>query len=152
MQIYLLATNLFAIAALLLGLGGLSGRPRSGRLWPLFLLAISRSVILIIALAAVKSHLTWAQVIVNTLEVFSIFCIVWILSGPIANLMAPWQNLVRVGIGIAGLLVLLPLLPGWPIPVEIHNLIIAMFGPLLLLITLGQARWTYLAPPLILAK
>ena len=151
MQIYLLATNLFAIAALLLGLGGLSGRPRSGRLWPLFLLAISRSVILIIALAAAKSHLTWAQVIVNTLEVFSIFCIVWILSGPIANLMAPWQNLVRVGIGIAGLLVLLPLLPGWPIPVEIHNLIIAMFGPLLLLITLGQARWTYLAPPLILA-
>jgi PAS domain S-box-containing protein len=151
MQIYLLATNFFAITALLLGLGGLPGRGRSSRLLPLFLLAINRSVILIVYLAASNSGQITVSSVVSALEVFSTFCIVWILSGPIANLPAPWQNLTRVGIGIALLLSFLPLLPGWPIPYEINSLIIAVFSPLLLLLSLGQVRWTHLAPPLILA-
>jgi PAS domain S-box-containing protein len=68
-----------------------------------------------------------------------------------ANLPSPWDNLTRVGIGIALVLSLLPLFPGWPIPPEIHSLIIAIFSPLLILISWGRVRWTHLAPPLILA-
>lgn len=151
MQVYLLATNLFAIAALLLGLGGLAGRSRSRRLWPLFLLAISRSVILILTLAAPETGRTFFEAVVSALEVFSTFCIVWILSGPINPLPAPWRNLARLGIGIGVLLILLPLLPGWPVPPEIHSLIIAIFGPLLVLVTLGRVRWSHLTPLLVLA-
>ena len=151
MQIYLLAANLFAIAALLLGLGGLSGRSRSRQLWPLFLLAISRSVILILALAAPEAGQTFFAAVASALEVFSTFCIVWIVSGPISPLPAPWRNLARLGIGTGVLLTLLPLLPGWPVPPEIHSLIIAVFGPLLVLVTHGRVRWSYLTPPLILA-
>ncbi len=151
MQIYLLAANLFTIAALLLGLGGLSGRSRSRRLWPLFLLAINRSLILIIALTRPESGQPFTQAVVNALEVFSTFCIVWILSGPITPLPPPWRNLARVGIGTGLLLTLLLLLPAWPVPAEIHSLIVAIFSPLLVLVTLGQVRWTHLAPLLILA-
>ncbi len=151
MQIYLLATNLFAIAALLVGLGGLPGRSRSRQLWPLFLLAISRSVILILALAAPESGQTFFEAVVSALEVFSTFCIVWILSGSISQLPAPWRNLARLGIATGVLLILLPLLPTWPVPPEIHSLIIAIFGPLLVLVTHGRVRWTYLLPLLILA-
>jgi PAS domain S-box-containing protein len=151
MQIYLLATNLFAVAALLLGHGGLSGRIRSDRWLPLLLLAISRAVILSLSLAATGSNQGYVVPVVDALEIFSTFCIVWILTGSIVNLPAPWDNLARVGIGVASLLCLLPLLPGWPVPSEIHSLIIAIFSPLLILISQGRVRWTHLAPPLILA-
>jgi len=151
MQIYLLATNLFAVAAFFLGHGGLSGRIRSDRWLPLLLLAVSRSVVLFLSLATTDSGWVNTVPVLSALEVFSTFCIVWILTGPLSNLPSPWENLARMGIGISLLLSLLLLLPGWPIPFEIHSLIIAVFSPLLILISLGRVRWTHLAPPLILA-
>lgn len=151
MQIYLVATNLFAIAALLLGLGNYSGRTRSRRLLPLFLLAISRSVVLIMALPVLEDGQTGPVAIIGALEVFSTFCLVWILTGPTARLPAPWPRLVWIGAGGALLLVVLSLLPTWPVPFQIHSLMIAIFSPLLLMVSVDQPRWASLAPPIILA-
>lgn len=151
MQIYLVATNLFAIAALLLGLGNYSGRTRGRRLLPLFLLAISRSVILIIALPVLEEDQTGPAALLGALEVFSTFCLVWILTGPTARLPAPWPRLAWIGAGGALLLTVLPLLPPWPVPFQIHSLMIAIFSPLLLLVSVEQPRWASLATPIILA-
>ena len=52
---------------------------------------------------------------------------------------------------MATLLSLLSLVPLWPIPSQIHSLIITVFSPLLLLVSYGRMRWSHLVPPLALA-
>ncbi|MEW5960561.1 MAG: ATP-binding protein [Chloroflexota bacterium] len=151
MQIYLIATNLFSIVALLLGLGPLAGQRRRRRLWPLFLLAISRSVILLLALLTFERGQVVVASLMSALEVFSTFCLVWILSDPTAQLPAPWSSLRRWGTGGALLLSFLSLWPAWPVPFQLHSLIIAIFSPLLLILSRRQRRWVYLTPPLTLA-
>jgi PAS domain S-box-containing protein len=49
------------------------------------------------------------------------------------------------------LLTVLPLLPFWPVPFQIHSLMIAIFSPLLLMVSVDQPRWASLAAPIILA-
>jgi PAS domain S-box-containing protein len=151
MQIYLIATNLFAIVALLLGLETLSSQSRSPRLLPLFLLAISRSMILILSILTFEHGHTIVASTMSALEIFSTFCLVWILSGAVTELPAPWSKLSWFGLGGALLLSILPLLPAWPVPFQIHSLVIAIFGPLLIMVSQRQNQWAYLAPPLTLA-
>ncbi len=150
MQIYLLAANLFTLAALLLGLGSFSGGTRPGRLLPLFLLVISRSLALIISLAIPATH-QMARAGIGALEIFSTFCVVWALTGPTSHLPAPWPKLAWLGTAVALLFSILPLMPIWPIPPEIFSLTIAIFSTSLILTSLGQVRWPHLATPLILA-
>lgn len=143
MQIYLLALNLFALAALLLGSGNLFGRTRSSRLLPLFLLVVARSLALIMALTG------WSGRVSGALEVFSTFCVVWVLTGPVFDLPSPWPALARLGAGGSILLALLPLFSFWPAPPQLNSLIIAVFSPLLVMVSHGRPRWTHLAPPLL---
>jgi hypothetical protein len=149
MQIYLLATDLFALAALLLGLGSLAGSGRNWRLWPLFLLVINRSLALIISLTALER--SQAAVLLGIFEVISTLCIVWSLIDVAAKLRPPWLTLAWAGAMIAFLLAFLPLLPGWPVPFQLHCLIIAVFSTPLILVSAGEVRPAHLATPLILA-
>lgn len=149
MQIYLLATNLFALAALLLGLIGFSKETRYVRLLPLFLLVISRSLALIIALTA-REH-DRSTLIIDTLAVFSTFCVVWVLIGPTSHLSLLWQKLLWLGGAGAVFFSILPLAPIWPVPPQLHSLVIATCGAPLILITSGETRWPHLATPVIVA-
>lgn len=149
MQIYLLAANLFALAALLLGWSNFSGGARNSRLLPLFLLLVSRSVMFI--MATVSADNVQPISVMGALEVFSTFCVVWTLAGPVSALPPPWQRLVRAGLASALLLCLLLLLPFWPVPFQIHNLIIAIFSASFILQTVNGLHWSHLATPLALA-
>lgn len=146
MQTYLLAANLFALTALLLGLYDFSKGRHSWRLIPLFLLVISRSVSLIVALKTGADQPAYLA----TLEVFSALCLVWALMNPL-NLPPLWQRLAWLGGGISLFLVLMPAFADWPAPYPLHSLIIAMFGAPLILVSLGQLSWIHLASPLLLA-
>jgi PAS domain S-box-containing protein len=150
-QTYLLAANLFALTALLLGLGNFSGGSRSWRLLPLFLLVISRSLSLIIYLATSESDQATTASGLAALEIFSTFCLMWVLTDLPGSLPLLWQRLAWLGGFIALFLSVVPLIPGWPIPPQLHSIIITMFGLPLILISLGQLRWTHLAAPLTLA-
>jgi PAS domain S-box-containing protein len=150
MQIYLLAANLFALAALLLKFGGLSGEIRNGRLLPLFLLVISRSLALILSFLPANPDQAIALYGIGALEVFSTFCVIWVLTGSTRHLPEPLPLLVRLGAGVASFLSLASLFSFWPIPSQLHSLAIAIFGIPFILIGLGQLRWTYLAAPLLL--
>ncbi|HXV42001.1 MAG TPA: hypothetical protein VEC96_02975, partial [Anaerolineae bacterium] len=149
MQIYLLATNLFALAALLLGFGSFSGGRRSWRLLPLFLLVIARSLSLIISLIALNPD--QAAPLLGVLEVFSAFCMVWTLTDFTSNWPRPWPQLAWVSAAAAILLTFLPLWPNWPVPIELHSLTIAVFSAPLILMSAGEIRWSHLATPLGLA-
>ncbi len=150
MQIYLLAANLFTLAALFVG-GSQLGKVRSNRLLPLFLLVIDRSLILVIFLSSAEGNQTEVRPVIAALEVLSSFCLVWTLLAPISHFSPPWSKLAWIGAGIALLLSFLSLWPIWPIPPQVHSLVIAIFSPLFLLVGLGQFHWVYLAPPLALA-
>ena len=150
MQTYLLAANLFALTALLLGLNDFSKGRHSWRLLPLFLLVVSRSVSLIISLATDEGPATTASTI-NALEVFSAFCLVWALINPFGYLSVLWQRLAWFGGGLAVFLALLSLFPDWPVPYQIHILTIAIFGASLILVSLGRVSWVHLAAPIVLA-
>ncbi len=152
MQIYLFAVNLFALAALLVGLSGLSSPARYGRLLPLFLLATSRSLILILFLAASGPP----PPMIAALEVFSAFCLVWALSGYPARMPAPWPELARLGAVMALFLALAPVFPQWPVPFQLHSLAIAVFGASFVLKGApagrgGAVPWLQLAAPILLA-
>lgn len=149
MQIYLLATDLFALAALLLGVGSFSGGRRSWRLLPLFLLVISRSLGLIISLTALER--SQVDLLLGALEVFSTFCLVGALTDLPPRWPAPWPMLAWVGAAAALVLTLLSLLPAWPVPAQFHSLIIAVFSTPLILMSAGEMRWTPLAAPLTVA-
>lgn len=149
MQIYLLATNFLALAALLPGLGSFSGGRRSWRLVPLFLLVISRSFSLIVYLSVSKG--SNAQLLLGGLEVFSALCLVWTLVDFPAAWPAPWPLLARIGVAGAIILIFLTLIPGWPVPSPLHSLVIAVFSAPFILASAGGVRWPHLAVPFILA-
>src|SRR6185295_7003924 len=102
MQIFLLATNLFALAALLLGLGSFSGGSRSWRLLPLFLLVISRSLSLIISLIVLES--SQFDSLMGALDVFSALCIIWALTDFTSSWPEPWPKMAWLSAAIALLL------------------------------------------------
>lgn len=149
MQMYLLAANLFALAALLLGWGNYSRGARNGRLLPLFLLAVSRSLAFIITMAASEQALSVA--VIEALEVFSTFCVVWALAGPTSALSAGRQLLAWGGTAAALLLSLLSLVSFWPVPFQIHSLAIAIFSLPLILMSADGLHWSHVATPLALA-
>lgn len=149
MQTFLLATNLFALAALLLGLNSFyRGRRQQPRLLPLFLLVISRSLLLLSHLAA-PEYLP----LIGALDVFSVLCIAWALTGPVASLPAPWPPISVVGLVGAVMLALLPLVPGSTIPYPLYSLTVAVFSTPLIFISTPDSdmRWPGLIPPLALA-
>ena len=151
MQTYLLAANLFALTALLLGLKDFSKGRHSWRLLPLFLLAIIRSVSLIFFLAINREAAT-ATSAINALEVLSALCLVWVLINPFGlYVLYSGRDLAWFGAGIAIFLAILALFPDWPVPHQIHILIIAAFGASLILVSLGRISWVHLAVPLLLA-
>lgn len=146
MQIYLLAVNLFTLAALLLGLGNFTKESRGWRLLPLFLLVIIRSFTLIVSMTTL-APMQMARII-GTLEILSTFCILWTLAG----WTFPWPKrswVVTIG---ALLLAVLPYFPGWPVPPQIHNLILTLLGAVILAFNeSGKIRWFHLTTPLCLA-
>jgi len=150
MQTYFIAANLFALTAFLLGLNDFSKGRRGWRLLPLFLLVTSRSVSLIIFLAMTTDEKP-ATSTINALEAFSAFCAVWALINPFGYMSALWQRLAWFWGIIALFLSLLLLFPDWPVPYQIHILIIVVFGTSLILVSLGQISWLHLAAPLVLA-
>ncbi len=152
MQTYLLAANLFAITALLLGLNDFSKGRQSWRLLPLFLLVISRSLIFILFLSIPTDDQSALPLpIIATLEVFSSTCIVWALINPVVDLPEIWRKATWLAGSIAFFLTMLPLIPGWPIPYQLHSLIILIFGTPLILMSLGQISWIHLAAVLAFA-
>ena len=148
--IYLLAINLFAVAGLLLELISFVKEADRGRLLPLFLLVISHSMALLISLT-VTDDPAQAGSILATLGIFSTFAVVWTLTGPISKLPAMWQRGMWVAMGLAIVLVMLPLVPIWPVPPSIHGLMIAIFGASLIYLTLVEKQWLLVAVPLLLA-
>ena len=112
MYIYLLAVDLFALPALLLGFVGFAREGQSERLFPLILLVIGRSLALIVSLTEIEQSLK----IIGTLEVFNTLCVVWALSGPTWHLSTRWREFMGIGGAIAIFFSFLPLLPIWPIP------------------------------------
>ncbi|MBN1220706.1 MAG: PAS domain-containing protein [Anaerolineae bacterium] len=153
MQIYLLAVELFALAALLLGFVSFAREGRSERLFPLMLLVIGRLLVLIISLTVFSRNLALATRIIDSLEIFNIFCVVWILIGSAAHLPSRWRELLWMAGAIAVFVTFLPLAP-LPllekVPPQIYGLIIAVLGAPLIFVVQNQVRWTHLAPPLML--
>ena len=92
MQTYLLATNLFALTALLLGLYNFSKGRYSWRLAPLFLLVINRLLSLIIYLQSASNNPPeMVPPLLAALEVLGIFIFVWSLTNFI-HLPLAWQK------------------------------------------------------------
>jgi PAS domain S-box-containing protein len=153
MHIYLLAVDLLALAALLLGFVSFSREGRSGRLFPLIFLVIGRSLALIISLTVLERNQALAVKVIDTLEVFNTFCVIWTLLGPTSHLPSRWQELMWLGGAIVIFLSFLPLAP-LPfiedIPPQIYSVIIATAGAPLILLIQGEVRWTHLTPPLVL--
>lgn len=147
MQMYFFSANLLTLMAFLLGLGHFSRGSQRWRLLPLFLLVISQSLSLIVSSLDVIGD---TSTILAALGVFSATCLVWALINP-TNLSELWQRLAWLGLGAALLLSILPLIPAWPIPPQIHGLTIAMFGTPIILSSLSRLSWTSLAAPLLLS-
>jgi PAS domain S-box-containing protein len=146
MQIYLLAANLFALAALFLGFGNFSKGKDNWRLVPLFILVICRSLSLIVVLTGLEQG--WTDTLSGLLEIGSTLCIIWALS----SLTFPWPKAVWVGVVGSLILTLLPLIPTWPVPIQIHIIILAICGVLFLaLFEPAKIRWPHLGAPLMLA-
>jgi PAS domain S-box-containing protein len=147
MQSYLFAANLFTLTAFLLGLNNFSRGSQDWRLLPLFLLVVSQSLSLMTSMAETT------PVIIALLAGLSIFgagCLVWALTDT-ARLPPLWQRLAWLGGAAALSLALLPLIPNWPVPFQIHSLIITMTGAFFILASLPQFSWSHLAAPVLLA-
>jgi PAS domain S-box-containing protein len=149
MHIYLLAIDLFSLTAWLLALASLNRGMPAGRILPLFLLVISRSLGLLASLVVLPAGLGLA--IFNTLELFSTLCLVWSLLGPVSPLGYRSRRLIWAGAVGAGWLVVLPLLPPWPVPWQIHNILIAIGGASLIALTWAKISWLDLLGPVALA-
>ncbi len=144
---YLLLTiNLLAFTALLLGYVSFARESRYERLFPLLLLVITRTLALIISLTQIKQ----SQDIINVLEILSTLCLVWALMGTTAYLSIRQREMMAIAGVIAVFFALLPLLPGWPVPWQIHNLVVIMAGVSLIYWVQDTLKWIHLAPPLIL--
>src|SRR5512136_2247126 len=139
-QIYLLAIDLFAVAALILGFGSFAKEGRGERLFPLLLLVIGSSTSLITSLTGF-AH---APLLISGLEVWNTFCLVWALTGSIAHLSTPWRELPAIGGAAAIMLSFLVLLPIWPVPSQLHSLLIASLGAPLIYLTQSRLRPLYL--------
>jgi two-component system phosphate regulon sensor histidine kinase PhoR len=142
----LLTVDMLALAALFLGFAGFAKEERYERLFPLLSLVIMQTLALIVSLTRISQ----AQEIISTLQILSALCLIWALVGPTIHLPTRPREMMIIGGVLAVFLSLLPLIPGWPVPWQIHSLIVVMAGALLIFYTHGQARWTHLAPPLIL--
>jgi PAS domain S-box-containing protein len=151
MQAYLLGADLFVLTALLLGLNNFETGRHSWRLLPLFLLVISRSLILIVFLSTSASDQPLASLaLIAALEIFSTTCVVWTLINPVADLPDLWKRVIWLGGGAAFFLTLFPLIPDWPVPYQIHSLAIAFLGVPLILLTVGKISWLHLGTIFIL--
>jgi len=147
MQSYLFAANLFTLTAFLLGLSNFSKGGQSRRLAPLFLLVISQSLSLMISMARTTPVI---GALLAGLSIFGAACLVWALTDT-SQLSPLWQRLVWLAGVVALSLALLPLIPGWPVPFQIHSLIITMAGAFFILAGLPQFSWSHLAAPVLLA-
>lgn len=152
MLAYLLAADLFVLTALLLGLNNFERERPSWRLLPLFLLVISRSLILIVFMATSVSERPVVSVsLAGALEIFSTSCVVWILINPVAELPDLWKRLIWLGGGAAFFLTLFALIPGWPVPYQIHSLTVAILAVPLIMLTVGRGSRLHVVTVLILA-
>jgi PAS domain S-box-containing protein len=149
MQIYLLAVNLFALTAWLIGLAGFIGCTRTWRLLPLFLLVVSQSIGLILSLTLLQPDTV--ATLLGALNVFNAFCLVWALLGSTVDMPSPWHWITWLAAGGAIVLAVGQLWPTWPIPPQISALTVAFFGLPLLVIKYGQGRWLLLSPLLMFA-
>jgi PAS domain S-box-containing protein len=147
MQMYFFSANLLTLIAFLLGLGDFSKGSQRWRLLPLFLLATSQSLSLIISSLEVIEASSTA---LAALGVFSATCLVWALVNT-TNLSGLWRRLAWLGLGAALLLSIMPLIPTWPIPPQIHGLTIATFGTPIILSSLNRVSWLPLAAPVLLS-
>ncbi len=147
MQIYLLALNLFALTALGLGLITYTAEERNDRLLPLFLLVITHSLTLILSFLDLDS-LDRLDNVSNVLSLLNIVWITWALVGRLPRL-----GPLPIGVGSGGLaaVVLLPLLPGWSIPVQLHGLVLALGGAFFTVWATKEIGWLSVATLFLLA-
>lgn len=152
MPFYFFAANLFTLTAFLLGLSNFSRGRHSWRLLPLFFLVITQSISLIVALAGSSggAMVDSAARTIAALNVFSAVCLIWVLI-QWANLSDLKRRLAWVAAGLALFLCIFPLIPNWPIPFEIHTIIISMIGSLLILSSLDRFDLLPLLAPLAMA-
>ncbi len=146
-QIYLLAIDLFAVTALILGFGSFAKEGHGERLFPLLLLVIGCSTSLITSLTGF-AH---APLLISGLEVWNTFCLVWALTGSTAHLPSLWREMLPLGGAAAIMLSFLVLLPIWPAPPQLHSLLIASLGAPLIYLTQSRLRPLYLTPPLLIS-
>lgn len=143
MQALLLATNLFALTALLVGLNSFSKDSQSWRLLPLFLLVATRAVMVIVSFNAPAGQ----SGIIPALDVFSVFYIIWALMPNPAQIRPVF---LWTGTLAGGILALLPALPGWPAPFQLHSIIILVAGAWFIVSSLPRFNWLCLLAPLAL--
>ncbi len=133
------------MTALFLGLYNFARGRQNRRLLPLLLLAGCRAMMSLVFFLAPNSTA------VAALEVFSTLVLVWAMVDFTIRLPRRWHRFAQAGAVGGVILALLPLLPGWPIPFQIHNIIIIACGAPLVLASLGQVSWLHLVVLLTLA-
>ena len=120
----LLTVDLLALTALMLGFTGFAKEERYERLFPLLSLVIIQTLALIVSL----TQMSQAQEIIDSMQALSTLCIVWALIGPTYHLSPRPREIMAIGGVVAVFFSLLPLIPGWPVPWQIHSLVMAMVG------------------------
>ncbi|MEM7342817.1 MAG: ATP-binding protein [Chloroflexota bacterium] len=147
MQTYLLALNAFSVAAFLLGLINVTHGINQRRLLPLFILVVSRGLILIITL----TNSIFLQPLADTLDILSVVCIIWALINPNLSILSWPRWTIWMGRVVAFILVVTPLIPGWSIPFQIHNLLITMAGASIIFVSWARVYWPHLGAAIVLA-
>ncbi len=148
MKIYVLATNLFAIAALLMAVESYIRRTRTFNLLPLFLLVVSRSLVFI---GEISLSLTQQSGFIQALNLFSLLCILLILIEPFPWTKQPirwiFLGFIITSVGLA----LLVTIPFWSVPPQINGILMAMMGAVFIFLTSSKLRWLHLIIPFVLA-
>jgi PAS domain S-box-containing protein len=85
------------------------------------------------------------------LQVFSTACLIWTLIDLSVKFSCLERSLAWLGTGLAILLSILPLAPGWPVPFQFHSLVIALGGAVLLAFNRRTLLWLSLGVALIAA-
>lgn len=147
---YLLPVNLLTLIALLLGLNNFSRGHHSWRLLPLFLLTIVQ-LLSLIGMLVLPENRTMTLVWLPALQVFSTACLIWTLIDPSGGFSPMGRGLAGLGAGLALLLSLLPLAPGWPFPFPLHSLVLALGGSVLLVLNRRTLLWWSLGVTLTVA-
>ncbi|MCB9077230.1 MAG: PAS domain-containing protein [Anaerolineaceae bacterium] len=119
---------------------------------PLFFLVITQSISLIVTLAgsAGEELVVSAGRTIAALSVFSAVCLVWALT-QWTNLSDLKRRLAWVAAGVALFLCVFPLIPHWPIPFDIHIVLITMVGSLLIINSWDRLNWLPLFAPFAMA-